>query len=67
MTSRLSDHVTICREIRKVRGGYIAELRYPYGGNPSGYGEVIYRTWGELLDGLSKAADEIDEVLDEGS
>ncbi len=29
------------KEIRAVENGYIVEARYPYGGKPSGYGEVI--------------------------
>lgn len=44
----MADAFTICREIRRVTGGFIVELRWPYGGNPIGYGEVICTTWDEV-------------------
>lgn len=49
--------LVICREIRRVKNGYIIELRWPYGNEPSGYGEVLCLTWDEVLKELSRAKD----------
>ena len=46
----------ICRQIRTAVGGYIVELCWPYGGEPSGYGEVLCTSWEEVLSKLSEAA-----------
>ena len=45
----------ICRQIRHVQGGYIVELRWPYGPDVGGYGEVICETLDEVFDLLRKA------------
>lgn len=45
----------ICKEIRTAVGGYIVELRYPYGGQPVGYGEVLCSTWEEVIRNLTEA------------
>ena len=52
----------ICREIRKVKGGYIVECRWPYGPEPSGYGEVICVTWQDVIELLTKAANGVGSV-----
>lgn len=46
---------TICREIRRVEGGWIVEMRWPWGGEPGGFGEVICGTWDEVVLLLAKA------------
>ncbi len=51
----MSDEI-ICKEIRQVSGGFIAELRWPVGNTPSGYGEVICKTFEELIKLLKEAA-----------
>lgn len=48
----------VCREIRKVKGGYVVEVRWPYGDNPSGFGEVICRDFAEVVELLRKASTE---------
>ena len=48
----------ICMMVKKVEGGYIVEARWPYGNDPSGYGEVICRNFDEVVDLLKKCADE---------
>lgn len=45
----------ICTEIRHVKGGYIVCLRYPYGGEFVDYGEVICKTFEEVIEFLKKA------------
>ena len=45
----------ICTGIRKVRGGYVVLLRWPYGGEPMGSGEVVCKTWDEVLEKLTEA------------
>ena len=47
--------LVICREIRHVQGGYIVHLRWPYGPDVGGYGEVICETLEEVFDELRKA------------
>jgi hypothetical protein len=42
--------------IRKVTGGYIVNVRWPYGRDPAGYGEVICQTWEEVVALLTRAA-----------
>lgn len=44
------------KEIRQVSGGFIVEARWPIGGDPSGYGEVICRTLEEVLQVVRKTA-----------
>lgn len=46
----------ICKQIRKVNGGYILELRWPYGSEVMGHGEAICATWDEAIGLLSRAA-----------
>lgn len=46
----------ICKEIRHVKNGYIVELRYPYGDEPGGYGEVVCKTLEEVFE-LLKTSD----------
>lgn len=53
--------LVICKEIRKVGGGYIVECRWPYGPEPCGYGEVICRTWQEVIELLTKASNAEDK------
>jgi hypothetical protein len=48
--------IVICKEIRTAKGGYIIELRWPYGGQSAGYGEVICSSWEEVLYQLCKAS-----------
>lgn len=48
----------ICREIRQVRGGWILELPWPYGGQPDGFGEVICAAWPDVILKLSKVSGE---------
>lgn len=50
----MSDLV-ICKEIRRVKNGYIVELRYPYGGDPSGHGKVVFHTWDDVIKALDRA------------
>ena len=45
----------ITSEILHVKGGYIVKLRWPYGGSPGGYGEVVALTMNEVLDLIVKA------------
>jgi hypothetical protein len=47
----------ICKEIRCVQGGYIIELRWPYGPEPGGYGEVVCDTFDEVIALLREAAE----------
>lgn len=49
-------NMVICKEIRRVEGGYIAELRWPYGGEVIGCGERIFTSFDELLEVLRRAA-----------
>ena len=48
--------LVICKEIRQVEGGWIVECRWPYGGIPAGFGEVVCTTWDEVVDLLTKAS-----------
>ena len=57
---RTSMKLTICQEIRHVVGGYIVEMRYPYGGTPGAYGEVLCRNLEEVFALIAKA--DIDPV-----
>ena len=50
----------ICSEIRHVQGGYIINLRWPYGPDVMGYGEVICRTLDEVFRFIEKA--DIDSI-----
>ncbi len=52
--------MVICQEIRKVKNGYILDLRWPFGGEPMGYGEVICTDWGKVIELLTRAANEED-------
>ena len=52
--------VQICTGIRKVKNGYIVALRWPFGGEPMGGGEVICKTWQEVLDKLTEAQKGLD-------
>jgi len=45
----------LCQEIRRVQGGYIVEIRWPYGPEMP-YGEVVCRTLEEVFE-LLKSAD----------
>ncbi len=46
----------LCKEIRKVPGGFVVVVRYPYGGDPlSGFGEVVCATWEAVVDLLQQA------------
>ena len=51
----MSQTFIICKEIRQVQGGFIVEVRWPFGPDVSGYGEVICRTFSEVIDLLRKA------------
>ena len=57
--------VIVCKEIRKVVGGYIIEMRWPYGGEPMGYGEVVCETWEEVIGKLTTAADQQQKPIPE--
>lgn len=48
--------IVICKEVRQVTGGFIVEVRWPYGGEPTGFGEVVCKTWPEVIELLSRAA-----------
>ena len=41
--------VVLVKEIRKVSNGYIVEVRWPYGNEPCGYGEVICPTIEDVI------------------
>ena len=41
--------LVICKEIRQVGGGFIVEMRWPYGPEPAGFGEVVCKTWEEVV------------------
>jgi hypothetical protein len=43
--------------VRVAGGGYIANLRWPYGPQVCGTGEVVFTKWTDVLIALSKAAD----------
>ena len=47
----------VCSEIEKVEGGYIVNIRYPYA-NYSDNLKRICRTWYEVVELLSRSADE---------
>ena len=49
----------ICQQIRKVRNGFIVEIRHPFGPDTP-FGEVICTSWKELTDLLFKAQDGIE-------
>ena len=53
--------LVICKEVRKVKNGYIVECRWPYGPDPAAYGEVVCLTWDEVIDLLTRAANEGEE------
>ena len=44
----------ICKEIRQVPGGFIVEMRWPYGPEPCGHGEVICLTFEDVVILLKK-------------
>ena len=46
----------VCNQVRKVNGGYIVEVRWPYGPEVMGCGEVVCKTWAEVVALLTKAA-----------
>ena len=48
--------IVIAKEIREVGNGYILKLRWPYGGDAGAYGEVVCKTWVEVLQRLTEAA-----------
>jgi hypothetical protein len=52
----MSDLV-ICKEICRVKNGYILQLRWPYGDEPMGYGTVIADDWPAVLRLLTHASD----------
>lgn len=52
-------NITICTKIRKVKGGFIVNLRWPYGPDPGGYGEVICKDFGEVIEVLREAQEGI--------
>jgi hypothetical protein len=45
----------VCREIRKVAGGFIVEVRHPYG-DKMPFGEVVCTSFEEVIDLLKRAA-----------
>jgi hypothetical protein len=45
----------VCRKIEKVQGGYIVEIRHPYG-YYSDNGKVVVRTFEEVIALLRKSA-----------
>ena len=47
--------IVLVQQIRHVRGGYIVEARWPFGGRPAGYGEVICKTLREVFDLIENA------------
>lgn len=49
----------LCKEVRKVRGGFIVEVRYPFGPDMP-YGEVICKTFEEVVELLKLAQDKIE-------
>lgn len=40
--------------IRRVEGGFIVEVRWPYGGEPIGNGEVVCTTFADAVQVLAK-------------
>lgn len=46
----------LVKEIRQVKGGFIVEARWPYGDDPSGYGEVICKTLKEVYELIDRCA-----------
>lgn len=53
----------IAANIRTARNGYIVELRWPYGGEPAGCGEVVFTDWPSVLLALTKATPDLDEDM----
>ena len=51
--------MNICGGIRKVRGGYVVELPWPYGDSCIGMGEVLCRTFDEVVTELARSAGEL--------
>ena len=51
----------ICKEVRRVGNGFIVEVRWPYGSEVIGCGEVVCRTWREVIELLTKAANEVED------
>lgn len=50
-----NEKVEVCRSIRRVYGGYIVEIRHPYGGSYP-FGEVVCKTFDEVVELLRKAS-----------
>jgi len=50
-----NEQIEVCRSIRRVPGGYIIEIRYPYGSSFP-FGEVVCKTFDEVVDLLRKAS-----------
>jgi len=48
----------VCGQIRKVNGGYIVMMRWPYSDEVMGMGEVVCKTWAEVLHLLDQARDD---------
>lgn len=53
--------MVVCKEIRKVGNGYIVEIRWPYGPDAAGCSEVVCRTWQEVIELLTKAANQTED------
>jgi hypothetical protein len=48
----------VCQQVRKVTSGYIVEVPWPYAGSPLVPGEVVCKTWPEVVTLLTRAANE---------
>ena len=54
----------VCKSIEKVEGGFIVQVRFPYGLYHND-GKVVCQTWAEVIDLLTKAANEEPEASEE--
>lgn len=57
----------VAKEIRRVHGGYIVEVRWPYAsgyGSVVGFGEVVCKTWEEVLTLLDRTRCEGNAMCD---
>ena len=52
--------IIVCKEVRQVKGGFIVEMRWPFGDEPSGYGEVVCKTIDEVVELIREAVIEDD-------
>ncbi len=56
----MADNYIVAQRIEKMPGGYLVRVRWPYGPSCMEFGQVLYSTWKEVVELLTKAADEDD-------